>query len=250
MRSIIPWARKQSIDLFQIAGGLAFSLATAILALLREPITWIFDIWFSRKQSELLAEGVFNTVGISVASIVAGTLLGIILAYIARPAFANRKFLSLVSRGVLYVALSVPVYVLLIFGQGWFANPWIAAVVFLSLNLAVFVCRLMVRAFETLPIAQVEAARAAGAHGWSFRWNFELPALWRSCGAGVTNEWATTLKLSSLVGVIGAYDIMKTSRTILDETYDTRVFLVVVAVYALLTIPVFMLSDRYMRQQG
>ena len=63
-------------------------------------------------------------------------------------------------------------------------------------------------------------------------------------GNAVVVEWATTLKLSSLVGVIGANDIMKVAKDQAGETFQDGTYLIVILVYFVLVAPLFIWVDQ------
>jgi len=225
--------------------------ATAIMETAFSSVTWIFhqlfSIFYDGKLADELAQGVVGTVSISMTAIVVGTLSGFALAYLLREIERRRvRGLRVATAFLLYAALAMPAYLLIYWG-GTFVFPkadvWWVATGALALNLAVFIAKIAHSGFETVPRSQIEAARAAGASGLTLVVRFEIPAVWRAVGSAIAVEWATTLKLSSLVGVIGAYDIMKVATMSAQQSYDQGVYLVVPLVYLILVAPILWWSE-------
>lgn len=223
--------------------------ATAIMETLFSFVTWIFrqlfSIFYDGKLADELAQGVVGTVSISMTAIIVGTLIGFALAYLLRE-IERRRVLHFAASVLLYVALAMPAYLLIYWG-GTFVFPkadvWWVATGALSLNLAVFIAKIAHSGLETVPLSQIEAARAAGASGLTLVVRFEIPTVWRAVGSAIAVEWATTLKLSSLVGVIGAYDIMKVATMSAQDSYDQGVYVVVPLVYLILVTPILWWSE-------
>lgn len=65
-------------------------------------------------------------------------------------------------------------------------------------------------ALQTLPPGQYEAARALGLGFWRATWLVVLPQAFRTALPALTNNALTFLKETSLVSVIGLYDLMGT----------------------------------------
>jgi ABC-type amino acid transport system permease subunit len=221
------------------------------LALSQSVMAWILSTIFPNYIAQRVAEGLMNTVLVGLVSIFFGTILGASLAFVLRPIYRrSAKVVNVAVKAMLYIGLSIPVYVMLIFGQTVVRGEWALAIIVLSVNLALFISKLILAGFESIRQEQIWAARSVGARGWSLLMEYEIPALWQSCGAAITNEWATTLKLSSLVGVVGIYDIMNVAKNQAQQTYDLRIFWLVIVVYAILTIPIMWTSDSLRAQRG
>ncbi|MDG2535518.1 ABC transporter permease subunit [Sphingomonas sp. HITSZ_GF] len=216
-----------------------------LVAFFQAPLAWLFSFFFDARVSRLLAEGTMTTIEVGVCSIALGTALGFLFAYGLRGVSRGRGPLArYFTYALLYIGLAAPVYVLLVMLGPFFRSEFVGALVILSLNLSFFVAKLVLGAFEAVPTAQLDAAIVTGARGLRLWWHFERPALWRICGAGIVNEWATTLKLSSLVGVIGVVDIMNAAKAELLQSMSLLALLVVVFIYALLIVPVCVLADQ------
>jgi ABC-type amino acid transport system permease subunit len=236
-------------ELLVVALLLAMALAWTVLPpMLNGILRALFALLFDADSSRRLAEGVSGTLLISFSSIVIGTPVGFALAYGFRW-IQNRapRLIRYFSWTVLYAALAMPAY-LLIFWAGTFLFPRpdraLVAIGALALNLAVFVGKIVYGGFGAVPLGQIEAARASGAAGLRLALDFEIPAVLRAVEAAIAVEWATTLKLSSLVGVIGATDIMQVVMEQDLRTYHPGVYVIVFVVYWVLISPLLLWSDR------
>jgi ABC-type amino acid transport system permease subunit len=234
-----------------LLAALVLLIAVAWIALPRA-LTTVFQLMFATvfdsDSSRRLAEGVTGTLLISLSSIVIGTPVGFALAYGFRFIQSRApRVIRYASWTLLYATLAMPAY-LLIFWAGTFLFPRpdraLIAVGALAVNLAVFVGKIVYGGFSAVPLGQIEAARACGASGVKLALNFEIPAVLRAVEAAIAVEWATTLKLSSLVGVIGATDIMQVVMEQDLRTYHPGVYVIVFVVYWVLITPLLLWSDR------
>ncbi len=223
-------------------------ILNSITGLLSGFFAYVFNWFYSDDMSNLLAGGLMTTITISFVSILSGTLSGFLLAYLFRA--VQMRFAVVVRVGAwifFYAALAMPAYLLLYWGTFFVfprATPWWVATGALGLNLAVFVAKIVYGGFGTVPLAQIEAARTAGASGLTLAAGFEIPAILRSVGSAIAVEWATTLKLSSLVGVVGAHDIMWVATQNATLSYDQGIYLVVPVVYFVLVSPILLWSEH------
>jgi ABC-type amino acid transport system permease subunit len=211
----------------------------------------LFTTAFDPDTARRLAEGLTGTLLISFGAITVGTPVGFGLAYLFR--FVQLRAsapLRICSWAVFYAALAMPAY-LFIFWSGTYLFPRpdraLIASSALALNLAIFVAKIVYGGFSAVPSGQIEAARASGATGVRLAIDFEIPAVLRAVDAAIAVEWATTLKLSSLVGVIGATDIMQVVMEQDLRTYHSGVYVIVFAVYWVLITPILLWSDRRSR---
>ena len=247
----VPWLRAgHRVEKWLGVLVLGVALAWMVLGpMLNGVLRLLFAAVFDADSARRLAEGVTGTLLISLSAIGMGTPVGFLLAYGFRWLQGRApRVLRYGSWTAFYAALAMPAY-LLIFWMGTFLFPRpsraLIAIAALALNLAVFVAKIVYGGFGAVPLGQMEAARASGAHGVRLAVGFEIPAVLRAVRAAITVEWATTLKLSSLVGVIGATDIMQVVMEQDLRTYHPGVYVVVFIVYWVLITPLLVWSDRH-----
>jgi polar amino acid transport system permease protein len=237
---------------------IALALVLLLVAgwtVLRPPLDFafqlLFRVAFDPDTARRLAEGLTGTLLISLGAITVGTPAGFGLAYFFRLIQLRAPApLRIGSWAVFYAALAMPAY-LFIFWSGTYLFPRpdraLIASCALAINLAIFVGKIVYGGFSAVPSGQLEAARASGASGLRLAVDFEIPGVLRAVDAAIAVEWATTLKLSSLVGVIGATDIMQVVMEQDLRTYHSSVYIIVFVVYWALITPILLWSDRRSR---
>lgn len=103
-------------------------------------------------------------------------------------------------------------------------NAFLAGVVAFGLVLAAFSSEVWVGALNTIARGQYEAASALGLTKWlSFRL-VVFPQLMRAALPGLSNNWLTLLKDTSLISTISLVDIMRQTNLAVGATKQPMVF--------------------------
>lgn len=103
-------------------------------------------------------------------------------------------------------------------------NTFVAAMIAFSLVFAAFSSEIWLAAFKTLPKGQYEAASALGL---SRRTTFNqvlLPQLTRIALPGLSNNWLSLLKDTSLVSTISLVDLMRQTNLAVSVTKEPMLF--------------------------
>lgn len=186
-----------------------------------------------------LLMGALVTITLALSCVPIGLPLGLLLAVCARSkkrlprAFAT--VFSTVFRGLPELLTLLLVYygvqigaqrVLAHFGyEGEFSiNAFLAAVVAFSLVLAAFSSEVWQAAFKTIPKGQMEAAQALGLSRSTTFLRVTLPQLMRVALPGLSNNWLTLLKDSSLVSTISLVDLMRQTNLAVAATKEPILF--------------------------
>lgn len=103
-------------------------------------------------------------------------------------------------------------------------NAFAAAVVAFSLVLAAFSSEVWLAAFKTIPRGQWEAAQALRMSRRTTFLRVILPQLMRIALPGLSNNWLTLLKDSSLVSTISLIDIMRQTNLAVAATKEPLLF--------------------------
>ncbi|WP_323017069.1 ABC transporter permease subunit [Castellaniella sp.] len=103
-------------------------------------------------------------------------------------------------------------------------NAFVAGVIAFSLVLAAFSSEVWLGAFKAVPQGQSEAAQALGLSRWSALWRVTFPQLMRVALPGLTNNWLTLLKDTSLVSTISLADIMRQTSLAVTATREPVLF--------------------------
>ncbi|GAA0774400.1 ABC transporter permease subunit [Castellaniella ginsengisoli] len=103
-------------------------------------------------------------------------------------------------------------------------NAFAAGVIAFSLVLAAFSSEVWLSAFKAIPAGQAEAARALGLSRWTTLWRVTFPQLMRVALPGLSNNWLTLLKDTSLVSTISLADIMRQTSQAVTATREPILF--------------------------
>jgi polar amino acid transport system permease protein len=128
-------------------------------------------------------------------------------------------------------------------------NAFAAAVFAFSLVLAAFSSEVWRGAFKTIPKGQLEAARALGLSKRTTFLRITLPQLMRVALPGLSNNWLTLLKDSSLVSSIALVDLMRQTNLAVTATKEPILFYstacVLYLILSALSGVVFNRAERY-----
>lgn len=103
-------------------------------------------------------------------------------------------------------------------------NAFVAGVIAFSLVLAAFSSEVWLSGFKAVPPGQAEAARALGLSRWTTLRRVTFPQLMRVALPGLTNNWLTLLKDTSLVSTISLADIMRQTSLAVTATREPILF--------------------------
>lgn len=103
-------------------------------------------------------------------------------------------------------------------------NTFVAAMIAFSLVFAAFSSEIWLSALKTLPKGQLEAAAMLGlSKGTTFR-RVVLPQLTRIALPGLSNNWLSLLKDTSLVSTISLVDLMRQTSLAVSVTKEPMLF--------------------------
>ncbi len=172
---------------------------------------------------QMLLDGAWTTIWISLLAIVIGVPLGFVLSLIR-----VSRFPVLSQIVVLYVSLgrATPLVTLALFlfvtlpVFGINIDKYTAGVVALTLNTASFNTEVWRSAYLAFPQSQIEAARAMGMkQGLYFR-RIMLPQMWYAALPSLINEMTLLIKASPAIAVIGVVDLTRVTNRIAAQTYE------------------------------
>ena len=133
------------------------------------------------------------------------------------------------------IGLTIPAIPAL--GSTYGSREFLTAVVALSINSGAYICELLRGGLESIDKGQMEAGRSLGlSRGQTMR-SVIIPQAIRVVLPGLGNEFIMMIKESSIVSVVGIFDVMYTQNIVKAVTYSIFEPLVVVAlIYFLLTV--------------
>jgi len=186
-----------------------------------------------------LADGLWLTVRLAVATLPFGLLLGLVLAlaingrrrWLARMAtvFATvfRALPELLTLFIIYYGGGALLQTLsrALFGQpfGEF-SAFLAGMLALGIVFASFASETFVAALRAIARGQHEAAAALGLSRWRTAVTVIAPQFWRLALPGVGNLWFVLLKDTSLVAIISLPDLMRSSYLAAANTKEPLFF--------------------------
>ncbi|ATP12229.1 ABC transporter permease [Bartonella henselae] len=113
-------------------------------------------------------------------------------------------------------------------------NAFIAGVLALSMVLAAFSCEVWLGAFNIFDKGQYEAAKALGLSRSTTFFRVVFPQLIRNALPGLSNNWLTLLKDTSLVSTISLVDLMQQTNLAVAATNEPMLFYLVACLLYLL----------------
>ena len=195
-----------------------------------------------------IGAGVVVTIKLTALSILLGTVGGFLLGPLltVRMPALRWALISLVD-----VIRSTPVLILIVAANYFLPiafsspnlDPFLICVIALSLNLCVFVADTFRGAIRFVPHEELEAARAVGLTSFEVFTRISLPHVIAICLPTLTLLYIAIAKNSALSSVIAVYDLTHTANLIITEKMRTlEVYVVVVAIYVALILPLTILS--------
>lgn len=165
----------------------------------------------------------WTTIWISAASIVAGVILGFVVAIL------RAAKIPLVSQVLgIYVSLirATPMVTLILFlfvmapSMGMEIDPRLVAIVGMTINTTAFNAEIWRSALTSFSRQQLEAAKAAGMTTWLTLRRIMLPQMMTTSLPGLVNEMSLLVKSSPAIAMIGIVDLTRVTNRIAAVTYE------------------------------
>ncbi|WP_019218515.1 ABC transporter permease [Bartonella florencae] len=125
-------------------------------------------------------------------------------------------------------------------------NAFVAGVLALSMVLAAFSCESWLGAFNIFDKGQYEAAKTLGLSRSTTFFRVVFPQLIRNALPGLSNNWLTLLKDTSLVSTISLVDLMRQTNLAVAATDKAMLFYLVACLLYLLFSAFFSAILRYL----
>lgn len=202
---------------------------------------------------QMLLDGAWITIWISLIAIVIGVPLGFFLSLIrvSRVPVLSQIVILYVSvgRATPLVTLSLFLFVTLpVFGIN--IDKYTAGVVALTLNTASFNAEVWRSAYQAFPQSQIEAARAMGMTQWLYFRRIMLPQMWYSALPSLVNEMTLLIKASPAIAVIGVVDLTRVTSRIAAQTYEPLPPILIAGVMYILIISVLVRLQRRLEKRA
>lgn len=190
-------------------------------------------------------DGTIVTVVLALMTVILGCILGLLAILMKR---SHIKVLNAIStaytqviRGTpmllqLYIwlygfpmiGISVPSIPML--GSVYGSREFLTAVVALAINSGAYICELLRGGLDSIDKGQMEAGRSLGFSNLETMRYIIVPQAIRVVLPGLCNEFIMMIKESSIVSVVGVFDIMYTSNIVKASTYSVFEPLIIIAI--------------------
>lgn len=196
-------------------------------------------------------EGTLVTIILSLITVILGTMVGLLVLVCKQSDWRILKgvagLYTTVIRGTpmllqlfmwLYafplIGLVIPP--LPILGSLFGSREFLTAVLALAINSGAYVAEILRGGLESIPKGQWEAGRSLGlSRGQTYRYIL-MPQAFKVALPGLGNEFITMIKESSIVSVVGVFDLMYTQNIVKSATYSLFEPLILVGlIYLILT---------------
>lgn len=218
----------------------------------------------------IILQGVWLTVQLTVLAVAIGIVLGIVLALMK---LSENKVLTLLADFYLWFFRGTPQLIQLIFWfnlaflfptislgfVSWDTNtlitPFLAALIGLSLNEGAYMAEIIRGGILGVPKGQREAAAALGFTPLQMMRKIILPQTMRMVIPPTGNQAIAMLKVTSLVSVISARDLLTNAQMIYSRNYLVMELLIVACIWYLVltTVSTFLqsrLEQKYAGRSG
>jgi polar amino acid transport system permease protein len=243
-----PEGRRVSLAVALVNSLAVLILLAGGLALCFQAITYSWNwpaIWRSRG---LFVQGWLTTVAISVASLVASLVIGLLTATARRSRlillrYVGTMYVELIRGTPLLVQILILFYVIANALQ--VENRYFVGALALSLFHGAYITEIIRAGIESVGKSQLEAARAVGFDRWQI-YRFVIgPLAFRQMLPPLAGEFASLIKDSSLLSIIAVNEFTLAAQQINARTYSTLESYMPLALgYVILTLPIFILVRR------
>lgn len=202
---------------------------------------------------QMLLDGAWTTIWISLLAIGGGVPLGLVLSLIRVSRFPVLSqivvlYVSL-GRATPLVTLALFLFVTLpVFGVN--IDKYTAGVLALTLNTASFNTEVWRSAYQSFPQSQIEAARATGMTRALYFRRIMLPQMWYASLPSLVNEMTLLVKASPAIAVIGVVDLTRVTNRIAAQTYEPLPPILVAGAMYMLFISVLVRLQRHLEKRA
>ena len=203
------------------------------------------------KYWPLFLEGATTTVLLSFFSVIVGVGCGTLMA-LAR--LSSNKFLSKAAKVYIDIIRGTPLLVqlyLVYFGLAtvFDLNDFVSGVIAVSVNTTAYIAEIIRSGIQSVDKGQTEAARSMGMPKRMAMSQIILPQAMKNILPAIGNEFATLIKETSIVSLIGIHDLMYSSDTVRGATFTVFIPLLMTAfLYFVMTTMIAFFMDKLERK--
>lgn len=204
-----------------------FSIAIIIIG-----IYYTYPVSITDAQKGAYVDSYFTTLGLTFGGIFIGIVLGFILAFLK---FLNIKILSFIIDEYIDIIRGTPVLLqLMIFAfviLATLSDNFYAALIALGLNSSAYVAEIVRSGINSVDKGQMEAARAMGLSYSVSMHQIIFPQAVKNILPALANEFISLFKETSVVGLIGIFDLTMQSKSLQATLFSPEPILFAGVVY-------------------
>jgi len=181
---------------------------------------------------KMLVDGVWETIVISILSLIFGTLLGGLICLLR---MSKRKFVAGFAKVYVEILRGVPMLVFLmvmfyvVLSSAGMSGRWVAIISF-AINFSAYACEIFRTGITSVDKGQTEAGMAMGFTRVGTFFYFVLPQAVKNILPVFKNEAVSLVKGTSIVGYVAIQDLTKVSDIIRARTFDAFFPLIVISI--------------------
>lgn len=209
---------------------------------------------FGWPSVQFLIQGLWWTVGLSLATFVCGGVLGLIFA-LGRS--LGPRWLRLLIAGYIQLVQATPLLILLFLAfyglsfLGFFFPPFAAAAISLTLYTTAFLADIWRGCIEAIPKAQWEASDSLALTGGQTLRYVILPQALRIAIGPTVGFMVQVVKNTSVTALIGFVELTRAGQLLNNMTFQPfHVFLTVALMYFALCYPLSLWSEKLKEQKS
>lgn len=235
---------KKFLSIFQVFLALALVFSATFFFVAGQDFQWE-TVWSYRK---LFIQGWTTTILLSIASLLLSLCLGVMAALLKR---SKIRIVALITKIYIELTRGTPLLVQILFFYYVVANSlglenrFLAGVAIISIFHGAYIAEMVRGGIEAISSTQFDSARAIGLTTFqSYRFVI-FPQAIRQILSPMAGQFASIIKDSSLLSIIGINEVTNSAQQINSATYSTlESYFPLAFIYLLLTLPISLWSKH------
>lgn len=197
---------------------------------------WSWEGFFSYLTNEYIFQGAVTTIWLTIAAIVLGLMLGLVIALLR---MSNVRAISTFAGVYIWLFRGTPLLVQLIVLYTGLPQMGIrlsviqAALIGLTLNEAAYLAEIVRAGISAVPAGQRNAAQAVGFRNYQVMLYIILPQAFRIIIPPLGNSINSLLKMTSITSVISMEELLRRTQILIQEKFMVLELFAVAAIYYL-----------------
>jgi len=203
------------------------------------------SVW---EYRHLFLKGWLTTIYLSAISLLLSVIFGTVAALCKMTKFPLLRYTAIAYiefiRGTPLLVQILVFYYVIAYALN-LENRYVAGVITLSLFSGAYIAEMIRAGFESISATQLESARAICLSRWQTYRFIIFPQAFRLTLPALAGQFASIIKDSSLLSIIGINEFTNSAQQVNSATYSTLESFIPLAVgYLLLTLPISLISKK------